>query len=141
MKDHKKYTYLDNKQGSSIELYTHKILSLAYVPYDDFTSIFNLLKDDVPDDLLSLARNQIILIQFMCLASRLEVEGGEAFLPDIHRRYEITLMLLRLDFIKPITLMKDGTTGFRLSYVGKIHYDSYSALTKFQKEQADLKLA
>lgn len=36
----------DNRK---LNMYTHVILALAFVPVDDATRIFNLLSDDAPD--------------------------------------------------------------------------------------------
>lgn len=124
-----------NPDDDSLRKHMHMILALAYVPVDDVSRCFGLLEEHVDEDLLPVLEyfGETYAIGKPCRGRRRAVPPR--YEPKLWNQYRAAIEGSH----RTNNLSEGWHNRFRI-VIGKDHPDLYSALTEFQKEQADTEI-
>lgn len=126
----------NNPEDRSIKQYTHMILALAYVPLEDVRTACDLLRDDVPDELLEIMDYFKVTYVVGRPARGRRAAVAPRYPPPLWNVYNATVN----DTAKTNNASEGWHNRFRL-LLGKHHPDMYTFLKEIQKEQADTEVS
>lgn len=125
--------FYNNPENRNLKLQTHMQLSLAFLPPDDVANVFDLLVDEIEEELLPIAD----YFEEYYVRVRPDRERRKAVLPrypiSLWNQYDATLSSAQ----KTNNCSEGWHNRFHL-LSGKNHPDLYSLLRSFQTEQADV---
>ncbi|CAI6367282.1 unnamed protein product [Macrosiphum euphorbiae] len=128
-------TAYNNPDDRSLKVYTHMMLALAFVPLAEVPRIFSLLENDAPEDLLPIfeyfEKNDVLGV----IARGRKRGYLPRYPPEIWNQHQAALTGSH----KTNNVSEGWYNRFQL-VIGKHHPDLYSALSEFQKEQADVEI-
>jgi hypothetical protein len=113
------------------------ILSLAYVPVDDVTKVYRLLKRSGPQNLKPVLKYfEKIYITYRRKRRGITLQIPPRYPPHIWNQYTAATR----DEHRTNNVSEGWHSRFHI-VMGKNHPDLYSALTEIKKEQADTEIA
>lgn len=125
----------NNPENREVKVTTHMLLALAYVPVDDVTATFRLLKREMSDEMEPIFEYFATTYVVGKPARGKRRAIPPRYPPQIWNQYTSTL-----DGTQKTNNVSEGWHNrFRL-VVGKHHPDLYSAIMEIQKEQADTEI-
>ena len=126
----------NNPEDRTIKQYTHMILALAYIPLEDVRTAFDLLRDDVPDELLEVMDYFKVTYVVGRPARGRRAAVAPRYPPPLWNVYNAAVN----DTSKTNNASEGWHNRFRL-LLGKHHPDMYTFLKEIQKEQADTEVS
>lgn len=126
----------NNAADRTLKTYTHMILALAYVPLNDVRRVFNLLREDCPEDLIPVVDyfERIYVIGVPRRGRRRAVPPR--YVPELWNQHESAIELTH-----KTNNSAEGYHNPISTIIGRHHPDLYTALGEIQREQADCEVA
>lgn len=126
----------NDHSNRELKMYTHMMLSLAFVPPNDVKTTFQILSDHTPEELLPVldyfGENYVL---------GRPARGSRRAIPP---RYPVGLWNQHESYVNGSHRTNNVSEGWHNRFailVGKHHPDLYSLLTEIQKKQADTEVA